>query len=224
MNEYKMQTSKINIELMNEMQVNKELIFNEAMVKIDSLTNLIIEDFINEENINNDNSFIILNGENKNKISYININSNERQYFMPQKVLLVFIVKKNNFYMFDSQKWEPLSFHFNIESNKNVLNDYIGISNEFYINSNSSKFTYLYIQGDTKIMINEVKYNEFTLLIKQNCNTTYNLQWGDNILWPEKGGYVANKIKNNIDIIKFYKLAKEDSYIASYETNYQYGR
>ena len=29
---------------------------------------------------------------------------------------------------------------------------------------------------------------------------------------------------NNIDIIKFYKLAQEDYYLARYETNYQYQR
>jgi hypothetical protein len=218
-----MQTSSINLQLMNENQLNKELIFNEAMVKIDSLINLVVEDFITEENINNNSNYIIEDGENKNKISFINVNSNSRQYFLPQKMIVIFVLKKNSFYIFNNDNWSKIYVNSNNENNL-LLNDFISISDNFDVNSQNKKIIFLYLNGNTTISLNDVKLNEFTLIIKQNCEIIYNIKWEENILWQESREYKANQVQNNIDIIKFYKLAQEDYYLARYESNYQYQR
>jgi hypothetical protein len=211
-----MQTLRANIDLMKDGQINKELIFNEAMIKIDSLINLTISDFVNEGDVETDDNFIISNGVNKNKISYINVNSISRQYFTPCNMMMVFIIKKNSFYIFNNQNWERLLFQKNKE--------YIGIKDDFAIDENSDNFLSIYLEGDSNISLKNIDFNEITIIIKQNCNHIFDINWSDNILWPQKGIYQSNRRNNTIDILKFYKLSGEFNYLASFETNYEYSR
>jgi len=211
-----MQTLRANIDLMKDGQINKELVFNEAMIKIDSLINLTISDFVNEGDLETDDNFIISNGVNKNKISYINVNSVSRQYFTPCNMMMVFIIKKNSFYIFNNQNWERLLFQKNKE--------YIGIKDDFAIDENSDSFLSIYLEGDSNISLKNIDFNEITIIIKQNCNHIFDINWSDNILWPQKGIYQTNRRNNTIDILKFYKLSGEFNYLASFETNYEYSR
>jgi hypothetical protein len=211
-----MQTLRANIDLMKDGQINKELVFNEAMIKIDSLINLTISDFVNEGDLETDDNFIISNGVNKNKISYINVNSISRQYFTPCNMMMVFIIKKNSFYIFNNQNWERLLFQKNKE--------YIGIKDDFAIDENSDSFLSIYLEGDSNISLKNIDFNEITIIIKQNCNHIFDINWSDNILWPQKGIYQTNRRNNTIDILKFYKLSGEFNYLASFETNYEYSR
>jgi hypothetical protein len=211
-----MQTLRANIDLMKDGQINKELVFNEAMIKIDSLINLTISDFVNEGDLETDDNFIISNGVNKNKISYINVNSISRQYFTPCNMMMVFIIKKNSFYIFNNQNWERLLFQKNKE--------YIGIKDDFAIDENSDNFLSIYLEGDSNISLKNIDFNEITIIIKQNCNHIFDINWSDNILWPQKGIYQTNRRNNTIDILKFYKLSGEFNYLASFETNYEYSR
>lgn len=211
-----MQTLRANIDLMKDGQINKELVFNEAMIKIDSLINLTISDFVNEGDLETDDNFIISNGVNKNKISYINVNSISRQYFTPCNMMMVFIIKKNSFYIFNNQNWERLLFQKNKE--------YIGIKDDFAIDENSDSFLSIYLEGDSNISLKNIDFNEITIIIKQNCNHIFDINWSDNILWPQKGIYQTNRRNNTIDFLKFYKLSGEFNYLASFETNYEYSR
>ena len=213
-----MQTSKINIELMNHMQLNKELVFNEAMIKIDSLMNLVVEDFMNESDIRGDQIFIIQDGDRKNSICYFNVNSDQRQYFLPKAKIVAFVAKRKQFYMFDKEKWSPLSM--DNEGVSKRQNDYIGVSGNFILKINSP-ITYLYLSGDAKIILQDIKLDEFTIIIKQNVGKTFFVEWEPQILWPKKQPMSIMTI-NSMNIISFYKLPNENTYLARLDLNYQY--
>jgi hypothetical protein len=213
-----MQTSKINIELMNHMQLNKELVFNEAMIKIDSLMNLVVEDFMNESDIRGDQIFIIQDGDRKNSICYFNVNSDQRQYFLPKSKIVAFVAKRQQFYMFDKEKWSSLSDNHEVEIEK--LNDYINISGQFSFKV-SNRLTYFYVTGDTQITLQDSCLDQFTIIIKQNATKQFSIEWLNKILWPAKQPLSTMK-SNSINMISFYKLPNENTYLARLDLNYQY--
>ena len=191
--------------------------------------NLVIEDLVEQEPNDNPNSFIITNGENKNKISYMNINSGNRQYFLPNQPMIAYILKHNDFYIFDLNEWKKLSVSSNNEIGGNLDNEqkfeFINIQKNFLIKEDSNQIMYLYVSKDTKINISEIKFNECTLVIKSNCEKKARLEWDYNILWPNKIPPLIGDTINAINIVKLYKFEKNDEksyYLGTCELNYQY--
>ena len=76
-----MKTTNFSMDLMIPSQLNKDITFNEALLKIDSFMSLSVINFIDQkpEHLKNGEKFIISNGEHKNK--YATNLSNLRQYF-----------------------------------------------------------------------------------------------------------------------------------------------
>lgn len=216
-----MQTKQLNIELMNDNQANKELIFNEAMIKLDSLSNIAINDFAYEKDISDDQNYILLDEENKNKISFKNINSDKRQHFIPNNIFIVFVLKKEKFYIFDSKNWNEINYDVktNIEQQQG---NFLEINEFFSIGKDSPEYIYLYVASDIEIKIDNCPLKEFNLIIKQTQNEAYDINWSHNILWPGRENFNVSKIPNSISMIKFLKLENENFYLAISCNHYEY--
>lgn len=90
-----MKTTNFSMDLMVPLQLNKDTIFNEALLKIDSFMNLSVIDFIDHkpENLKNGEKFIISTGEYKNNICYKPMYSKTILLSEPKEGMLVFVIK-----------------------------------------------------------------------------------------------------------------------------------
>ncbi len=104
------QTYNYNIDLMLPNGANKDIIFNEAISKIDSLLNVVVTGFIDEapSELPLDTKYIITDGKDSNKICYAVNNPKNVQLLPPRSGMLVFIFKEQHFYIFMNNKWQQI--------------------------------------------------------------------------------------------------------------------
>ena len=88
-----MKTTNFSMDLMVPSQSNKDIVFNEALLKIDSFMNFSVVDFIDHkpEQLQNGEKFIISSGEYKNKICYQPLNSKIVLLQEPTVGMVVFV-------------------------------------------------------------------------------------------------------------------------------------
>ena len=214
-----MQTRRLNISLMEEQQINKELIFNESIVKLDSMMNIVIEDFIDAENHispYSDLAYIINAGPQKNHIIYKNINTKNYQYFLPQSEFIIYIKSKSNFYIFHEGKWRELGHQ---DTNAKKYND---VAEYYDINGNTPEREYLHLNGNTKITLSKISFPQLTLIIKQNYEAVLNVEWRGNILFPSNFKPDMKLKQNSFNVFTFYSIPHENHCLMLFSLNYQY--
>lgn len=199
-------------------QINKELVFNEAMVKLDSMMNIVIEDFIDHrDQVSNSSpsAYIVVSGTEKNHIIYKNINTQAYQSCIPQSNCIAYINSKSNLYIFNGQEWRVLGYQDN-----NTI-DYTRLSEYYTINENTSAREYLYLNGDTQIELNKISVPQLTLIIKQNHSTVFNVEWVGNILFPGNFRPSTKLEQDSLNIFTFYSLPQDKNCLMQFSINYQ---
>ena len=215
-----MQTNRFNISLMEDQQVNKELIFNESIVVLDSMTNIVIEDFIDDENhvsTQSDLAYIINAGPKKNYIIYKNINTKNYQYFLPQSDFIVYVKSKSDFYIFNESTWHQLP-----HKDNNNSREYKAVSEYYNINENTPERVYLYLNGNINIELSKISFPQLTLIIKQSHQAVFHVEWMGNILFPDNVRPNMQLKQNGFNIFIFYAIPHEHNCLMSCSTNYQY--
>lgn len=221
-----MKTHYYDIDLMLPQQINKEILFNEALLKIDSLCNLTVLDFIDEVPSTNPNAgekYILSSGENSHNICYYLSSSKDWQMLQPKKGMMIFVILKNSFFIFNEQ-WQEVNF---VEKNicltaSSIGRGFLGINGEFSIPPDK-KYIYLYLNGNSVIKLSSIKLNKITVIIKQNFEHGFKLDWSGNILWNNKTTHEISATPNVTDIITFYKLPETDYFLAEIVgKNYQF--
>jgi hypothetical protein len=207
-----MKTPYYDIDLMVPMQINKDIIFNEAITKIDNFLHFTVKDFIlnlpQEQEVGT--KYILSDGEYKNHIAYCTDNIKSWKYIKPAHGMVIFILSDKSFYLF-SNAWQKIYYH----NDNNQVEDnqkFCGIQNNFVI-PNDVSYLYLYMNGNVTLDISQNKQKTITLMIKQNYQQLYKIEWSSKVIWPNKQQYQITQVINRIDIIRLHKIPEIDYFI-----------
>jgi hypothetical protein len=202
-----MKTTNFSMDLMIPSQLNKDIVFNEALLKIDSFMNFSVIDFIDLEpkQLKSGEKFIISSGEHKNKICYKPLESKTVLLCEPKAGMIVFVIKIGCFFIFANNEWEKIALS-DTKLDELVIQDkFIGINQKFSLSPKQS-LHYLYLDSDTEITVEQKMLPEISVIIKQSCNNLFNINWPANILWENKQPHSMSKSQNAMDLIKLYQL------------------
>ena len=209
-----MKTTNFYMDLMVPSQLNKDIVFNEALLKIDSFMNFSVIDFIDHkpEQLKNGEKFIILSGEDKNIICYKPLNSKIVLLQKPTIGMVVFIIKTSCFYIFADNDWKKISLSGTKQEEIVAQPQFIGTNQKFLISPKQS-YHYLYLNSDTVIGIEERVSSEISIIIKQSSTELFNIKWSANILWEGKKQHIMSQSKNSMDLIKLYQLPESQHFL-----------
>lgn len=216
-----MKTHHYNIDLMVPMQTDKEILFNEAQVKIDSFCNASVRGFIahapDTAPVVGD-KYILSAGTNSGYICYCANLSKGWQMLEPQIGMIIFVCEANSFFIFNNDnKWLKV-----IGANREdaaqyeaqaTPNRFIGINGQFTIPATIG-YIPLYLNDNCAINTEQVQCNQFTIILKQNYATLYTIEWSQNLMWQNKTPHQITKKANVMDIISFYRIV-ETQYFAA---------
>jgi hypothetical protein len=208
-----MQTFNYNIDLMVPQQFNKELIFNEAILKLDGFCNHVVKGFVDSapEQFTIGDKYILSQGDRQNDICYIFSESSGWQFLKAKEGMIFFCQQLRQMILFDGSSWQNLPLA--ADDRQNAQNKFIGIAGEFFVNGNTSHLCF-YMSGDAVLNISEVKSDRLTLIIKQNYQEVFRLSWAGQILWPNKMPHQIVQTPNHFDVLEFYKIYETDHFIA----------
>lgn len=224
-----MKTTCFNMDLMVPNQINKDVIFNESLLKIDSFLNFTVNGFIEDipDNLGIGEKYIITSGKYIDHICYISHESKGVQYFLPKQGMLVFSLKTHNFLLYINNQWQEIQLNSNNESNENIAipnidKNFTGI-NELFEAPADKSYLYLYLKGDTTLGFEQTAIPELTIMIKQCYDASYTLTWPENILWEDKTPHLMSKTPNATDLIKLYQLPETTHFLGKIiAQNYQF--
>lgn len=199
-----MKTNNLSIELMVPSQLNKDIIFNESMLKLDCFSNLGITGFIDsvDEDITVNEKYIIKYGEHQNKICYRASEIKPVSFLEPKKNMIVYVLDQA-FFCFDGFNWKKCS-------HENTPDKFLGINDHYSI---KNKINYLYLNSSSDFEINEVNHSEISIFIKQSADSIYQVSWPTNILWENQSIHIMTTEKNSIDFIKLYYLPETEHWL-----------
>ncbi|RTK92641.1 MAG: hypothetical protein EKK61_03395 [Rickettsiales bacterium] len=199
-----MKTNNLNIEMMVPSQLNKDIIFNESMLKLDCFSNLGVTGFIDSlsEDIDVNEKYIIKYGEHKNKICYRSSEFKPISFLEPKKGMIIYIPDQA-FFCFDGFNWKECSDN-QIPSNFSGINEHYSIKN---------KINYLYLNNNSAFEISKIDHSEISIFIKQSADGVYQVVWPTNILWENKSIHIMTAEKNSIDLIKLYYLPETEHWL-----------
>ena len=100
-------TNNYGIELMIPSQVNKDVIFNEAISKLDGFCNMVIVSFIDSLplELTIRSLHIISNGIDKNSICYCPSNASGWKLLKPTPNMIFYVKSERNFFCFNGDNW-----------------------------------------------------------------------------------------------------------------------
>lgn len=212
-----MKTKTYNLELILPDQLNKEVFFNENLGVIDSFCNNSIEAFVPSApaSTHKDKKFIITQGEHRNKICYATFPNKDWRYLTPTIGMTFFCYEQKNFTYFNGSEWimqvvksDMLPRNFESASGDAIIKD---------------SFSYFYLNGQTKFIIENSGTSSITLIIKQNYSNIYDVSFDAPILWKNGRAYQSSRTPNKIDYVKLIKLPETSHYLCEVSsTGYSY--
>jgi hypothetical protein len=219
-----MKTHNYQVSLMTPLQTDKEIIFNEAQVKWDSFCCSSILDFIEHrpQDPITGQKYILSNPEEKGDIIYCTHTSQGWQKLSPKHGTIMFVLSLGKFFVFgDQNEWlqvdkAPYSERKDSSSdNQNPLNTkFLGIAGEFTIPSDTNTLA-LYLNGDCKIEISELRFTHITLIIKQHYLKSYFIEWMSGILWAQNSPHKITSTPNSVDIIQFFPMPETKHFLGT---------
>lgn len=227
-----MQTPNFNIDLMTPMQFDREIIFNEAILKLDNFCNIVIKAIVDSkpEVPAIGDKYIIKSGPNINQIYFCSDLAKGWQNFIPKHSIIAFILKENCFYLFDNNKWQKIDVPSSQGSQNSSsatqstasIPSFKGVKGNLVLDSNVTH-SYLYLDDNITLNINNLKSPEVTFIIKQNFNNIFKINWPSNVLWQARAVHKMSEVRNAIDLIKMFKMAETNHFIGHIiGQNYQY--
>ena len=217
----------LNLELMHNNQVGKEIIFNESIIQIEQLCSQMVLGFIDQPHKElKKGLYIISNSGDRyhNHLSYLLLDS--WRYIPPQENMIFFIKEEKAFFKFQENSWHKISQEHSSESSTYISTqtkeskklEYIGVSDK-YIVPIDQDFLHLYVNDNLTIEINNHQSAKITLLIKQNYQKKCKIIWADNIIFQQK----AEDLEiNRLMVITLYKTPEDDRYLTHISGIYSY--
>lgn len=234
-----MKTSTFKLDLMQSgSAANKDLVYNENILKIDCLMNNSAIDLVSEipKNIEVGCKYIINGGEHKGKICYRTHPLKPISLLEPSAGQVLFIQSMRCFLVYDGKEWTPVestssnsgssssssSSSSADNSNNNVAiasntlltgdEKFIGIEGE-YSAPEDHEFLHLYVNDDVQINLDQVKTRLVTFIIKQHYQDIKQFSWPDNILWQNKTKHQLSAKANATDIVRIYRLVETNHFL-----------
>lgn len=209
-----MKTPFYEIDLMIPLQLNKDVVFNESLLKLDSLINPCVKDFLPQmpELLNVGDKFIITQGDDKNKICYRPSEAKQIAIYQPKDGMITYVFNKKSFYVFSSNTWQTITTAVSTDAPLAKHETFLGIEKKYIV----PKYThhYWYLKADTEIVINE-DIQEMTIIIKQSVSNSYSIKWPKNILWSNSTPHKMSLKPNSVDLIKLYKIPESIHFTGS---------
>lgn len=232
-----MKTRNLKLELMLPQQIGKDIIFNEAINTIDNLLLKSVTDFSETPpTLINDNLYIITGSEHHNKICYANYDKSNWEFLEPPDTMLVYIILKQAFYIFLNQEWQLLPIANVANNNETSLlklkeeensqmpfapegySKFENLKGDLSLNTNKS-WQYFYVNDDCKITVSNMRQHLVNVIIKQNADKIYKIEFSENIIWPNKTIPKIGATKNSINYLRFSKLPESNHYLAELVAN-----
>lgn len=209
-----MKTPFYEIDLMIPLQLNKDVVFNESLLKLDSLINPCVKDFLPQvpESLNVRDKFIITQGDDKNKICYRPSETKQIMIYQPKDGMITYVLNKKLFYIFSSNTWQAITHNVSTDIPPAKHETFLGIEKKYIVPKHTHH--YWYLKADTEIVINE-DIQEMTIIIKQSVNNSYSIKWHNNILWSNSIPHQMSLKQNSMDLIKLYKIPESIHFIGS---------
>lgn len=218
-----MQTTNYGIDLMLPSQANKDVVFNEAITKIDAFCNFAINSFEGKvpAKLNVGAMHIVCEGSHAMSICYCPSEAAGWKIQKPKKGMIFFVRSENKLFYFDGIKWEPVTGVSGAGSSAYASSgggaEFMapktsGVSGNFNIPAGMSKL-WLYMSADGRVDLSSATTNTITLIIKQNYQKICKLEFGGNILWKDKRPFQVSQKINAFDIIRFHKISETDHWI-----------
>jgi hypothetical protein len=223
-----MKTNNYQFPLMHQGQEHKDIMYNEAILKIDAMLSFSVVDFMEEppNTLNAEEKYIITKGDHKNEICYFVHESKKVQYNAPYENMVIYLVKESCFYIFSKKEWQKLNAGLSGSSVSQIsyssAGKFVGIKNKFDLSAQQD-FHYLYLDGNAELDFSKIDSSSFTLVIKQNYENIFDIKWPEDILWQDKTPLKITAKTNAIDLFRFYKLPESTHFLAeSIQQDYQY--
>lgn len=212
-----MKTNNLSLELMVPSQINKDIIYNEAIFKLDDFSNLSICDFVDicPSELDAGIKYIIRTGDDKNKICYRPHDSKPIMLHEPRDGMVIYMISQGQFLFYSKGQWrECLNNQPQTISQSQTLgqsNNFSGVYGQHNLSPNT-KNHYLYLSEDTEITAQNLQFETINLIIKQSHSTANNLTWSSNILWNNKQAPNPKPNKNSLSFFQLYALPETDHY------------
>ena len=218
-----MLTNNYGFDLMIPSQANKDVVFNEAITKLDSFCNFSIDSFENNvpHMLNPGSMHIICDGTYAMSICYCPSEAAGWKIQKPKKGMVFFVRSENKLFYFDGRKWDAvatssavaLSTPGSVSSGDEfVAPKTTGLAGHVNVPAGQSKM-WLYMSGDGKLDLGSATTNMLTIIIKQNYQKPCNIEFIGNILWKDKKHFQLSQKPNVFDIIRFHKISETDHWI-----------
>lgn len=246
-----METNKLKLNLIESGQIDLANNVNDALLIIDALiNNSLIAEIENLPEAENGDAYLISGNKEKlpefltNKASNIAVYVNGWHFIEPKENMYFFINKQ--IIIYSDGVWQVLT-NFKGEGVKADIREpaSAGAAASEIPTLNSSKLkispgklqpikgdvtiknnNYLnysfYLNGDSKIKLEDIKNFPVNIVIKQNYAEQFKIDWSDNILWPGKLK-LTEIITNQLAVVTIYNMLENDFYLAKIQyENYQF--
>lgn len=206
-----MKTNNLSLELMVPSQINKDIIYNEAILKLDDFSNLSICDFINTypNQLDPGIKYIIRNGDDQNKICYRSHESKPIMLHEPRDGMVIYMISQGKFLFYSKDEWREC-----LDNQPQTLsksNNFSGVYGQHTLPPNTQNH-YLYLSEDTEITAQNLQFETINLIIKQSHSVANNLTWSSNILWNNKQAPTPKPAQNSLSFFQLYALPETDHY------------
>jgi hypothetical protein len=219
-----MKTNRLYMDLMVPNQPNKDVIFNEALLRIDSFLNIAINGVLTEEptELTVGAKYVIIDGNYRNCICFRTQTAKAIEYIYPQNGSLVFSLESRDFMLFYNGNWEEIRFNptgaaafdrtYAGRGSPTVDTNFTGTNGEFIATGNKPYF-YLYLNSNSSLNFDQVTLSEITIIIKQCYNSVHSLTWPYNILWENRTPHRITTTPNATDLVKLYRLPETTHFL-----------
>ena len=216
-----MLTNNYGFDLMTPSQANKDVVFNEAITKLDSFCNFSINSF--EAHVpyalTPGSMHILAEGDHAMAICYCPSEAAGWKIQKPKKGMVFFVRSENKLFYFDGAKWEPVvaseggAVVASAAGAEMIAPKTTGLAGHVNVPAGQSKM-WLYMSGDGKLDLGSATTNTLTVIIKQNYQKQCNIEFVGNVLWKDKKLFQVTQKINAMDIVRFHKISETDHWIA----------
>ncbi len=235
-----MKTQNLNINLMVPGQINKDIVFNEAILTIDAIASNAINNFIKRplKSIKTGQKYIITAGKYKNQLYFKKSDASAPQFCMASPGCIIYNKNDGLLYYYANNEWQLLITNIKVpgeeqthqiaaagnpaqpattsasktQNQKNMPTKFKGIKGSCYLSPQDSHH-YLYIENNVELIIDKLQHDEITIIFKQCHNNSFKLKWPHNVLWSFGSKHILTEISNSMDLVKLYKMPESDHYI-----------
>lgn len=227
-----MKSQNYQFEFMKSDLANKDVLYNEAIIKLDTFLNMSVVDFIDKmpESSKAGEKYIITGNANKGYIGYLPYDGKQHEHLKPAEGMIVFVKSEQSFYTFNDNQWQKLFISTKNEdskvssSNSKIAENakFVGIQGDYVAPENEDQL-YLYVNDDVTINLDKVKQKLLTIIVKQHYSQTKNITWPSNILWQGKNPHQLTATPNAMDIVRIYRMVESNHFFGEIVgQNYQF--